>query len=104
VIEVVDKDLATDMKISILIRGFNRRKEEIWFSKLIELLDGKISKREISETIDKLYDLGFIDAEWKKVDEKWTRVFSIAPQAKDLIDSVSKYSGYNLEQLESMEE
>jgi len=64
------------------------RKERIWFSKLVRVLDADASKATISRTIDKLFDLGIIDGKWEKVEGKWTRVLSVTGEAEDSVKGI----------------
>lgn len=83
------------------------RKEPIWFSKLVELLDGKLDlvtpakntippKKEISTRIaismchDKLYDIGMIDTKYEMVDRMWTCCWHLEDDALYLAKSIYK--------------
>ena len=66
------------------------KKEKIWFSKLVDILKGEISRSTISKNLDKLFDLGIIDGKWEKVDNKWTRTFKISGEAKNFINHIYK--------------
>lgn len=86
------KLLSPDLKVSCKIYEYSNVKEgEIWFSKLVKVLDGDVSKVTISKSLDRLYDLGIIDGEWKKVEKRWIRTFKIAGEALDFIRDV--YNG-----------
>ena len=47
-------------EVIILIYHFNQNKYPIWFGKLVESLNGEISKNTISHAIDTLFDWGII--------------------------------------------
>ena len=64
---------------------------KIWFSKLVTMLNGQVSRNTISRCLDRLFDIGIIDGEWKKVDRRWTRTFKIAGEATAFIKNI--YNG-----------
>jgi DNA-binding PadR family transcriptional regulator len=82
--------LSNDLKICYLIYKYTEKEgKDIWFSKLVNDLQNDVSRTTISKILDKLFDLGIIDGEWKKTEDgKWTRVFKIAGEAKDFIKIV----------------
>lgn len=81
--------LSYDLKICSVIYEYEHEKhEKVWFSKLVDVLEGEMSRATVSKTIDKLFDLGIIDGTWEKVDGKWTRVFKIAGEAEDFIRTI----------------
>ena len=80
--------LSPDLKVACKIYECETKKEEIWFSKLVDALEGDVSRTTISKSIDKLFDLGIIDGEWKKVKTRWYRVFKIAGEASVFIKNI----------------
>lgn len=73
------ENLAQEEKIALEIYRYNYDiKESIYFSKLTEIFDGRISRATISKIIDKLFDLCMIYAEWEEVDSKWVRSLHIS--------------------------
>ena len=80
--------LSNDLKICHVVYEYNQRTEKIWFSKLVEELEGVVSKVTISKSIDRLFDLGVINGSWEKVEGKWTRVISIAGEAESFVKNV----------------
>ena len=82
--------LSTDLKVCYVIYESEQRKDKIWFSKLVQILEKDVSRGTISKSLDKLFDLGMIDGQWEKADGKWTRTFTITGEAKDFIRNVYK--------------
>jgi hypothetical protein len=81
--------LSPDLKVCCKIYEFvNEKDEEIWFSKLVALLDGNPSRVTISKCLDKLFDLGIIDGQWKKINNRWTRTFKIAGESTTFIKNI----------------
>ena len=60
--------------------------EKAWFSKLVKLLDGIVSKRDISRSQDRMYGCGMIDMKWINVNGIWTCCWFI----EDEIESFAK--------------
>ena len=82
--------LPNDFEIAVKIFRYTENGEDVWFSKLVEDYNGKISRSTISKNLDQLFDLGIITGDWKKnEDGKWIRTFKIAGEANGLIRSIS---------------
>jgi len=84
--------LSIDLKICYRIYEAQKKKEPIWLGKLVEVLKNDASKATISKTVDKLFDLGAIDGEWKRVGDKWMRTLYIAGEAESLIKGIYRYT------------
>ena len=81
--------LSPELKVaSKIYKVTKEEKEEIWFNKLVDVLEGRPSRNTISRCLDRLFDLGIIDGEWKKVNNRWTRTFSIAGEATAFIRNI----------------
>ncbi len=80
--------LSNDLKICYVIREYREKKEGIYFTKLVEELKDYMSRSTVSKTLNKLFDLGIIDGNWEKVNDKWTRTFKIAGEAEYIIDKI----------------
>ena len=66
-------------------------KEEVYFSKLAKILskEKKASSATINKSLDILFDLGMIYAEWGKLENgKWARLLKIAGESKDFIKRI----------------
>jgi len=78
--------LSNDFLVCTKIYEFNKIKEEdIWFSKLVKSMKGGPSQSTISKSIDRLFDRGMIDGDWKKVDGRWTRTFKITGEFEGFV-------------------
>lgn len=89
-LQQIGKKLSIDLIILREIRLYEKKDELVWFSKLVERFTGQFTKLEISKTLDKLFDLCFIDGKWEKVEGKWTRVFHTADLATDFADDLTE--------------
>ena len=69
--------LSNDFLVCTKIYEFNKKDEDIWFSKLVRSMKGGPSQSAISRSIDRLFDRGMIDGDWKKAEGRWTRTFKI---------------------------
>ena len=63
---------------------------QIYFSKLVQELEGRVSRNRISQALDRLFDNGIITAKFKKVNKKWARVYRISGEFEDFIESIHK--------------
>jgi len=80
--------LSNDFLVCIKIHEFNQKKEDIWFSKLVKSMNGTPSQSTISKSLDRLFDRGMIDGDWKKVDGRWTRTFMISGEFKGFVQGL----------------
>lgn len=86
----IKKDiLGKDLEVALQIYDtFNVNKEPAYFSKLVKILDGRISRNRISQALDRLFDDGILTAEFKKVNKKWARVYNVSGEAEGFIESI----------------
>ena len=82
--------LPNDFEIAVRIYRYNQRNEPIYLTKLVEDLEGKISRATISKNIDQMFDLGIITGDWQQSNGKWIRTFSIAGEATGLISAIAE--------------
>ena len=88
----IKKDiLGKDLEVALQIYDTsNKNKEPVYFSKLVRILDGRISRNRISQALDRLFDDGILTAEFKKVNKKWARVYNVSGEAEGFIESIYK--------------
>lgn len=82
--------LSNEEKIGIEINVDNDEGVPIYFTKLVEVLKGEISRTTISKVIDKLFDLGMMTAKWENVDGKWIRSFRITGEYRDYFKNLNE--------------
>ena len=81
--------LPNDFEVAVRIFEYNEKDEQVWFSRLVEDLDGRMSRSTISKNIDRLSDLGIITGEWERTEDgRWIRTFRITGEASGLIRSI----------------
>lgn len=80
--------LSLELKICAKICELNKKKEKVWLGKLVRILRDDASKVTISKTVDRLFDLGIVDGKWEEVDGKWTRVLTVAGEARGFVRSI----------------
>ena len=80
--------LSADLQVMAMVYDYNIQGKPIWFSKLVELFKGNITKSDISKAQDRLYDLGLLFTEYKDVDGFWTCCWFIEDEGKHFIDSI----------------
>ena len=86
----IKKDiLGKDLEVALQIYDIsNVKKEPVYFSKLVKILDGRVSRNRISQALDRLFDDGILTAEFKKVNKKWARVYNVSGEAEGFIESI----------------
>lgn len=68
-----------EQKLGVEIFHYNEHlRKPIYFSKLVLINKGKISRNTINKALDKLFDLCMIYAEWEEVENKWVRSLYIS--------------------------
>jgi hypothetical protein len=81
--------LTKEFDVACRIFDYTEKGETVWFTKLVEDLDGIMSRVTVSKYIDVLFDLGIINGEWKQTkDGKMVRAFTIAGEAKTLVEHI----------------
>lgn len=81
--------LGKDLEVALQIFDFsNKKKEDIYFSKLVRVLNGRISRNRISQALDRLFDLGMVTADFKKINKRWARVYVVAGEAETFIEGI----------------
>ncbi|MEA5036761.1 hypothetical protein SDC9_17381 [bioreactor metagenome] len=71
--------LSNEFKVACEIYKAESLGESIWFTRLVERLDGKVSKNTISNAIDTLFDWGIIRGEYGPTDTgRAGRLFQIS--------------------------
>lgn len=69
--------------------------ELIYYSKLVEILDGRLTIKEVSRAIDMLYDLSMIRERnhtynaWQNCNGKWYKVINLTDVAMEFYKNVS---------------
>ena len=84
--------LSKDLVVACEIYKAEIQEEPIWFSRLVERLSGIMSKKDVSDALDKLFDWGFIQGEYGATENgKAGRIFKIALSSKQGIKAL--YNG-----------
>ncbi len=80
--------LGKDLEVALQIFDTRKKGEEIYFSKIVKILDGRISRNRISQALDRLFDDGILTAEFKKINNKWARVYTVSGEAEVLLEDI----------------
>ncbi|VVB52027.1 Uncharacterised protein [uncultured archaeon] len=80
--------LGKDLEVALQVFDSRKKGEEVYFSKLVKILDGRISRNRISQALDRLFDDGILTAEFKKINNKWARVYTVAGEAEVLLEDI----------------
>lgn len=79
----IKNPLSKEFKVACEILKAELHGEKIWYTRLVERLEGKVSKNSISEAIDTLFDWGIIKAEYGPTDKgQAARLFEISNEHK----------------------
>lgn len=92
--KVIWSDLSSDLKILCRLHEFIYvRKEQVWFTKLVNSFNGELSRTDVSKSHDKMYDLGIIDGEYQKTpDGMFSYCFFIEDEATDFAETIFKHT------------
>ncbi len=84
----IESMLSPEFRVAVKIYELTEKTkppEVVHYSRLVELLEGDVSKVTISKSLDNLLDVGIVDAKWTKKNSKWVRAFRIAGEARGTI-------------------
>lgn len=83
--------------VCIEIHKYNMKGETIWFQKLVENLEGSVSKGTVSKCLNYLFDKGMIDAEWEKnpETERWVRSLKVAGEFRGFVEGLVRASDHS---------
>ena len=81
--------LGKDLEVALQIYDTsNVNNEPVYFSKLVRILDGRISRNRISQALDRLFDDGIVTAQFQKFNTKRARVYNVSGEAEGFIESI----------------
>ncbi len=82
--------LSNELRIGVeIFRANEERKEAIYFTSLTERMKDVMSRSTVSKSIDILFDLGMLRADWEMVEGTWARTLKIANEAKSFFKKLS---------------
>lgn len=81
--------LSNELRIGVEIFRANERKEPVYFTSLTESMTEVMSRSTVSKSIDILFDLGMLRADWETVEGTWARTLKIANEAKSFFRKLS---------------
>lgn len=88
----IKRIISQEEEVGLRIYKYNRDNQPIYFAKLTSELN--ISRATIKKAIDKLLDLGMLDAEWTQ-DEKgagWVRSLKITGEYTKFFEKLYEYT------------
>lgn len=84
--------LSNEFKVACEIYKAEVQGEPIWFTKLVERLEHKVSKNTISDALDTLFDWGIIKGEYGPTDTgRAGRLFQISNEHKSRIKDLYEH-------------
>lgn len=82
--------LSNELRVGVeIFRANEDLKKPIYFTSLVDQLKGVMSRSTVSKSIDILFDLGMLRADWEMVNGNWARTLKIANEAKDFFQKMS---------------
>jgi DNA-binding PadR family transcriptional regulator len=84
--------LSPDFIVFALIWKAQKEKEDLYFNRIKKSLNGIVSGVTISKSLDRLFDLGLLNAKWTKVDGKrWGRVYTVTGEGSGLAKKIHDF-------------
>ena len=83
--------LSNELRIGVEIyRATEEKKEPIYFTLLTNRMKSVMSRSTVSKSIDILFDLGMLRADWETVGGNWARTLKIANEARSFFKKISE--------------
>ncbi len=83
--EILGKDMIVALHVW---EAAEKHGELMYFSKLVKVLEGKISRVRINKALDRLFDQGILTGEWEKNEQKWIRSIKPANEARNFLKTI----------------
>lgn len=81
--------LSNDFKVAAEIYRCNESGEKVWFNKLVDLLEGKMVKSTVMNSLDTLSDWGIVTAQFGETDTgRAGRLLFISGESKETIKQI----------------
>ena len=82
--------LSTELKVAVAIQTLYNSGETPYFTSIVRYLlkFNDMNKTTIHSALDHLIDIGTIDAEWIKADNKWVRTFFVIGESWEFINNL----------------
>jgi len=73
-------ELSNEIKVGLQL--LESQKDKIGFSDLVKIMDGRLSRNEISKSIDTLSDLGLLEGEYASVCNRSKRILFLTKEGE----------------------
>lgn len=83
-------------EIKVGLQLFDYRKAKIGFSDLIIILDGRLSKNDVSKSIDTLSDLGLVEGEYASVGSRSKRIIFLTKEGEIFFEAIKNTLAHRL--------
>jgi len=81
--------LSNEFKVAAQIYECNNKDENVWFTKLVGLLEGEMSSSTVMKSLRTLFDFGIVKAQYGETDKgRAGRLLFIAGESKDTIRQI----------------
>ena len=92
--------LSNEYKVLGLIFASNQHDIPIYQKLMVKKLKGDISANTIIQAVNRLFDLGLVNAKWTKVDgSKWVRAYTVTGEGSVLAKSIYEQSKRDFDDL-----
>lgn len=82
--------LSNELRVGVeIFRANEELRKPVYFTLLVDQLKDVMSRSTVSKSIDILFDLGMLRADWEMVNGNWARTLKIANEAKDFLQKMS---------------
>lgn len=82
--------LSNELRVGVeIFRANEELRKPVYFTLLVDQLKDVMSRSTVSKSIDILFDLGMLRADWETINGNWARTLKIANEAKDFFQKMS---------------
>jgi len=87
--DVKKNPLSSEFMVACEIKRLHKKGEKVWYNKLLDTMDKKLSKMTISKAINTLFDWGIIKGEYGETTPgRAGRLLLISNEAENLVDEL----------------
>jgi len=85
--------LSNEFKVLGLIFASEKANISLYQKTIAKRLKGHVSPNTVTQSINRLFDLGLVNAQWTKIDgSRWARVYSVTGEGTSLAESIYSHS------------
>jgi len=73
-------ELSNEIKVGLQL--FESQKDKIGFSDLVKIMDGRLSRNEVSKSVDTLSDFGLLEGEYAQAGNRSKRILFLTKEGE----------------------